>query len=330
MATYNSIISRQSGGSDALVPEPLVASIIQELPQSSAALSLMKPMRMSSKTSRQPVLDVLPQAYFVNGDSGLKQTTMMAWKGVSLVAEEIAAIVPIPEAYLDDADIPIWDEVHPRIAEAIGALIDGAVFFGQGKPSTWGDALVPKAIEAGNVINNGFKWNGTDGTSDGAADFAQTVASGGQMMAKTGYKVNGFAAQPGMNWELIAMRSDQGLPIYEPDLQNGNGGRLYGYKLSEIENGSWEDQTKLVFGDWNKAVMAVRQDMTYKIFTEGVISDNNGAVVMNLMQQDAVALRVVMRVAYATANPVTIMQPNKTIDGGNGTLVRWPFAVVQS
>lgn len=330
MATYNSIISRQSGGSDALVPEPLVAQIIQELPTQSAALTLMKPVRMSTKTTRMPVVDVLPQAYFVNGDTGLKQTTLMAWKGVNLIVEEIAAIVPIPEAYLDDADVPIWDEVRPRMSEAIGALIDEAVFWGVNKPITWGNAIVPQAVAAGLVVNSGFKWNGTDGTTDAAADFAQTVASAGQMMARTGYKVNGFTAQPGMNWELIQMRSEQGIPVYEPDLQNGNGGRLYGYRLSEIDNGSWQDTSKLVGGDFTKAMIGIRQDMTFKMFTEGVISDGNGVVVMNLMQQDAVALRVVMRLAYAVANPVTVMKPNSTIDGAGSTQIRWPFFAVQA
>ena len=71
MATYDSIISRATGGPDALVPEPLSNAIIQELPTQCAALSLMRKTQLSSKTQRLPVLDVLPTAYWVGGDTGL-------------------------------------------------------------------------------------------------------------------------------------------------------------------------------------------------------------------------------------------------------------------
>ncbi|WP_222845999.1 hypothetical protein [Corynebacterium aurimucosum] len=61
-----------------------------------------------------------------------------------------------------------------------------------------------------------------------------------------------------------------------------------------------------MFGlDWDKQVVGIRQDITYDLFSEGVISDADGKVVLNLMQQDTKALRVVMRVGWQTAIPVT-------------------------
>jgi hypothetical protein len=50
------------------------------------------------------VLSALPVAYWVNGDTGLKQTTDAAWAGLMLEAEEIATILPVPEAVVDDAE----------------------------------------------------------------------------------------------------------------------------------------------------------------------------------------------------------------------------------
>ena len=61
----------------------------------------------------------------------------------------------------------------------------------------------------------------------------------------------------------------------------------------------------MIAGDWSKAVVGLRQDLTYQVFDTGVISDDSGVVVLNLMQQDAVALRCVMRCAWAVADPVT-------------------------
>lgn len=307
---YDSIIER-SAGSDPLVPEPVTAQIIQELPTQSAVLQLANRTTMSTKTQRQPVLDVLPVAYWVGGDTGLKQTAHQEWRGITLVAEEMAAIVPIPEAYLDDAQVPIWNEVRPRLVEAMGALLDAAVLFGVNKPASWvSPAIVPGAVAAGNVV--------VDGTG---ADLAQDVASLGEVVAADGYTVRGFASQPGLQWRLVGLRSQDGVPIYQQNLSGPITRNLYGYPLAEVDNGSWDaDEAVLIAGDWSKSIVAIRQDITFRLFSEGVISDDTGAVVLNLMQQDAVALRVTMRVAYASANPATRLNGNSS--------TRWPFGVI--
>jgi HK97 family phage major capsid protein len=322
--TYNEGIFRVGIGAgvgddaDPLVPEPLSLEIIQELPTQSAALSLCRRAQMSTKTQRLPVLDVLPTAYWVGGDTGLKQTTQQEWKNVFLVAEELAVLVPIPKSYLDDAGVPLWNEIRPRLVEALGKKIDEAVFWGTSKPSTWGPAIFPQAYSVGNVV--------TDGTGD---DFGQDVAALGELMSLTGYTVNGFAGRPGLNWRLIGIRSAEGIPIFSANTIAGNnpasGGSLYGYPISMPNNGSWDaTKAQLLGGDFSKALIAVRQDITFDMFDQGVISDDSGAVVLNLMQQDAVAIRLVMRLAYVTANPVTVMEPDKAITA------RFPFGVVTS
>lgn len=310
MATYNTSINRDNSD-DPLVPTPVSAQIIQELPKASATLKMSRTVPMSSKTSRQPVLSVLPEAYFVNGDTGLKQTTTQDWENLELVAEELAVIVPIPEAYMSDAQVPIWDEVRPRIVEAFGLKIDQACLFGTGKPSTWGNAIVPTAVSASNYI--------VQGAGD---DIAVDVAETARKVALDGYMVNGFISGPGFRWQLIGLRSAGSKePIYAPPAGD-QPGTLYGYELNEVLNGGWDDHSQLVAGDWSKSIVGLRQDITFRLFTEGVISDDSGNVVMNLMQQDSVALRAVMRLAYVTANPITDLN-----DDAN---TRFPFAVLET
>lgn len=202
MATYNSLISRDASN-DPLVPTPVSAQIIQEMPAASALLQRAAQVPMSTKTQRQPVLDVMPLAYFVGGDTGLKQTSSQDWKNVDLIVEEMASIVPIPEAYLDDAQMPIWDQVRPRLVEALGGLLDGAGLFGTNKPSTWPTAIYQSAVAAGNAV--------IAGTGD---DFAVDVSSVAELVAKDGFAVDGFVSRPGLTWKLNGIRSAQGVPIY--------------------------------------------------------------------------------------------------------------------
>src|SRR3954452_13634015 len=110
---------------------------------------------MGSKTTSLPVLSALAQAYFVNGDTGLKQTTEQAWAGVTLEAEEIAAIVPVPEAVVDDSGVDLWAEGQQGLAEAVAHTLDAAVFSGTDKPATWAAAIVQAAIAAGNTVEAG-------------------------------------------------------------------------------------------------------------------------------------------------------------------------------
>lgn len=293
MAGFTESISRNSSGSDPLVPEPFVAEVIKQMPQSSAIMSLARKVPMSTKTTRQPVLSALPEAYFVTGDTGLKQTSSADWDNLTLVAEEIAVIIAVPEAYMDDSAVPIWSEVRPLVAEAFGRRLDRTILFNESRPSTWGAAIVNSAIAAGNQV--------VEGAGD---DLAQDVSELARKVAEDGAEVNGFAVAPGFNWRLTSLRSTDGIPIYAPPA-GGQPGTLYGYPLPQVRNGGWfPTVASMIAGDWSKAVLGVRQDMTFRVFTEGVISNSSGDVVLNLMQQDSVALRVVGRFAWQIANPI--------------------------
>jgi HK97 family phage major capsid protein len=124
---YTNLISRTDAA--ALIPEEVASEIITKMPEQSAALRLFKRVPMSRAQQRLPVLSVLPIAYWVAGDTGLKQTTEANWANKFLNAEEIACIVPIPEAVLDDAAFDVWGEVRPLMEEAIGRAFDAAIFF---------------------------------------------------------------------------------------------------------------------------------------------------------------------------------------------------------
>ena len=181
MPTYNSIISRTDA--DALIPTDVASQLIAAATEESAALALCRNAQLSTKLNVQPVLSALPVAYWVAGDTGLKQTTEAAWEGVTLTAEEIACIVPIPEAVIDDASFDIWTELKPALAEAIAQVFDAAVFGGINKPASWPAAIEPAAITAGNTAEVGTSTPAQGGiVGDVGTAFDKVEADGYQVV----------------------------------------------------------------------------------------------------------------------------------------------------
>ena len=266
---------------------------------------------MTAAQSRLPVLDALPVAYFVNGDAGQKKTTKQAWDKKVIYAEEIAVIVPIPEAVLDDAEYDIWGEVRPRLQEAFGQVIDAAVLFGTDKPATWREGLVPSAVAAG-------------ATKALSADLYTDLLGEGGVISKveeSGYFVTGHAADISMRAKLRGLKDGNERPLFLSSMQNTGNYSLDGSAINFPRNGAFDKaQALLISGDFSQLVYSIRQDITFKLFTEGVVQNTDGSIAYNLMQNDMVALRAVMRLGWEIPNPVNAMAKDKT--------KRFPFAVL--
>ena len=103
---YSSVIDRAEA--QALIPEDVAQEIIGAVAYRSYILQLARRLPdMPQKTRRLPIISVLPQAYFVNGDTGIKQTTEVDWTNKYLNTEEIAVIAPVPQAVIDDVSYDI-------------------------------------------------------------------------------------------------------------------------------------------------------------------------------------------------------------------------------
>ena len=305
----NNIITRTDA--EALIPVEESKEIITAVRQSSAALSLMRKLpNMTAKQRTLPVLSALPVAGFVNGDNGLKAVSAAAWDKKIITAEEIAVIIPIPEAVLDDAQYDIWAELKPSIVEAFGKVIDSAIFFSVSKPTSWENGIVTSAIANGNVI-----------TRSNASDIVQDINMLMGKVEEDGFDVTGFAGDISNKSSLRGLRDQNGGLLFQPSLTADTPSTLYAQPINYVKNSSWDKtQALLVGGDFSQAVYAIRQDMTYKILDQAVISDGDGRIIYNLAQQDMVALRCVMRLGWQLPNPVTALNSDGT--------TRYPFAVL--
>src|SRR5690625_6787536 len=301
----------------ALLAEQDIREIVQEATVSSAALATFRTIRMSAKQARMPVLSALPTAGFVTESasdaSGSKPTTKVEWEDKELIAEEIAAIVPIHENVLEDQDYDIWAEVRPLVAQEFGRVLGAAVLFGTNKPSTWtDDALVPGAVAADNDHAAG------SGDVEGNSDLAGDVNAAFGLVEDDGFDVNVAYTGRFLRQHLRGLRDTDGFPIYLDNVRSdGSTPSIYGQDLYYVQNGTWDrDEATILVGDRSKAILGVRSDVQVKLLDQATL-DMGGGTLVHLAQRDMVALRFKFRVGFATSVPLGL-------EGGES---RYPFAV---
>lgn len=323
---YNNLVSRTNA--QATIPEVVSNAILNTLGYESALLRLSRRVpNLSTNQTRLPVLSALPTAYFVNGDTGLKQTTEMAWANKYLNVEELAAIVPVPQNVMDDLSYNIWDEVQPLLAQAIGRAVDAAAFFGTNKPSSWPTAIAAAAAAAAQTVTRGTNLTAAGGIAGDIDDLMSKVEA-------SGYVPTGFATNLTERQYFRKARDAQGQLLLDfgsrgaSSIPNpGNAGNSFdtilGLPVAYMMPGLWPTgagAAEVFLGDFQQSIVGIRKDITVDVFDQGVIQDNTGAIVYNLIQQDMIALRVTFRMAWQVANTINYQQPVEAS--------RYPFAVL--
>ncbi len=314
---------------DALMPEEYSREIIESVSESSTVMTLgYKAPNMSRRQRRMPCLAVLPVAYFSNPGPGSveegkqwKKLTTMAWENKYLDAEELNVIISIPEAVLADSAYNIWAEAKPKLLSAFGKAFDQAVFYGINAPRIWPTPIYQSSIAAGNAIVKGS-----------LGDIYNDVLGVGGLISKVeedGYFVDGHVCAMTMRSEYRGLRvggvNGTGEPIFKSLNKEGVQGQtnymLDGDNCIFPRNGSVIPSMSLqITGDWKQLMYAVRQDISWKLLDQAVLQDPvTKEIVVNLPQQNMVALRACMRLAWQVPNPINTLNEDET--------TRYPFAV---
>lgn len=310
----------------AIIARQDMAEIFQAAVEQSAALSTFRRVSMGTKQARMRLIDALPTGGFVaESDAdvpGVKPTSKQSWRSKELVAEELAVIVVIPENVFEDTEIGIWSEVKPRIAERLGAVLDAAVFFGQAGlsalpgsnagtyPSTWPAAIEPGARAAGNVVSKAAI----------TPDLAEAINQVFGKVEADGYDVNDAYTGRFLRVQLRGLRDDNHQPIYLESLRSdGMTNQILGATLKYVTNGAWKRAggspdagATLIAGDAKKAILGVRQDITFKLLDQAVVGG------ISLAETDQIALRAKCRFGFQVDDSQTLES------GGTG----YPFAVL--
>jgi len=326
--SYSAAIDRTEAGP--LIPEDAAHEIITATVEKSFALSTFDRVPMSRKQRRLPILDRKPVAYFVNGDTGMKQTSDAKWDNLFLNAEELAVLVPIPDTIYADSEYDLWSLLKPQITEAMGAKIDDAVLFGTGKPALWPNGVLVDATAAGNAV--------AGAVASATHDVFDDLNAALMLLETDGYEPDAWLLRQTMRGVLRNAR-------------DGSRGFLYpaaGPSASGAQDMKWSGEVwnipakvskmglsgfaagaanALAFAfDTSMFKIAIRDDIEMKIFTEGAISDGAGVVLLNLMQQDVKVLRVTFRLAWVAANPVSLQAPSRAASYPAAVLTQGTFS----
>lgn len=309
---------------EALREEDAKREILKTVAETNPILQLARRLPdMPSSRTRMPVLNSFASAYFVDGDTGLKQTTKVDWANRYIDAEELAVIVPVADAVLADTPYDIWGEIKPELVKALNAAINAAVLFGTNIPATWttnmgGAGLLARIVAASHNVDLSTQIAAGD-------DMYDILLGDGGVISKIeedGYMATGHIAALSMRAKLRDVREKvwngttavpQGQPIFQRSMQDKTRYDLDGAPIYFPTDGSMDSATSLLFaGQWDQLVWSMRQDMTWTVATEAVIQDGSGNILYNLFQQDMKAIRVVIRLGFALPNPINRVNTNAT------------------
>jgi HK97 family phage major capsid protein len=310
---YNNLTSRTDAA--ALMPEEVSNAFLGGLQDTSAVLNMFTHVPVGRAQVRFPVLSALPVAYWVTGDTGLKQTSEVNWANKYLNVEEIAVIVPVPDNVIDDSAEPIWDQVRPLCEQAAGRLLDATVFFGTNAPASFPTNVVAAAASASNTIQIGANAAAAGGVVGDHSDMLAAIEADGYDPTR------GVAART-MRGRARQARNTYGERYAEIQLTSTTldiDGVIYEFPM----RGLWPTGAGAVQAiaiDSSEFVVGVRKDVTWKLLDQAVIQDNTGAIVYNLAQQDMQALRLTLRVGWQVANTINYDQP---VEGN-----RYPAAIL--
>jgi len=273
-----------------LIAEEYSGQVIKAATQGSTVLQAFPNVNMGTKTSHLPVLATLPEAEFVNDTTNTanKPTSQVTWADQTLVAEEIAVIVPIHENTVDDATEDILGQIADLGGQAIGKKLDGAVLFGTSKPASWTSLdLLAASVAQGTTFEIGAP------TTFGEDDLYGTHLKAAGALADLGFDPEVHIGKRSLMYQFANQRDADGQPVLM-------GGNLSAFTSYWNRNGAWLPNSATSFlVDPNVVRIGVRQDVTVKFLDQATVGG------INLAERDMVALRFKARFAYVLGQIAT-------------------------
>ena len=258
------------------------------------ALRLGRVMRMSAASESIPVIAFRPTAKFVNPQyGGRKPVTEIRWTAVEIRPEEIAATLPVPNAWIQDANFNVEGQVEREMANAVAYALDQAILFGNDAPASY----PPGGVVA--FADSAERHNAILAVGDAMGD-----------LEGKGILPDGIASGPAIG---SALRDAYAL---HGEFDTAPAQRLWG--LPVARSLAWDAAASppdAIVGGWNYLAIGIREDITFGRSTDGVLFNENGSVAASAFQDNVTLVKIYARIGCAIGMPAQAkpgaVQPQK-------------------
>lgn len=301
--TYNQDGDDAKGGY--LIPEELRAEVLRiaETQYGVARREMMYlPFSGPGNERKIPTLATSVSVAWVN-EGAKKGGTNPTFGLVTQTLKKLAAIIPFTEEILEDSAVNLTQLVATLFAEAVAKEEDIQFFRGTGSP--WTGLLRNGSV---NHVDMGAGEDMSDVTADDLLDMIDATPAGALPGAKFYLHRHAlsYIRKLKADGKYIFQAPSEGLP-----------GTIWNYPYELVE--AFPDKTAgeaqvtpiIAFGNLKMAcVFGDKQQIRAKLLDQATITDGDGTTVINLAEQDMVALRLEERVGYVVALPeaVTVLK----------------------
>lgn len=286
---YQNTINNDEGGF--LVDETLTEEILKDIASVSVCEPYLRAYPMPTRTRKINYLTQKPTAYWVGTEAAKKGKTTVKFAQLDMTLKPMAVIIPFTEEWQKFANTEVVQFLREEIRDAFAAKQD-RTYLGYETDSPF-DTSISGDIPASNII--------TLGTGD---DECIDMSNAMGKVEQAGYIPNGWAAPLVLKQRLRNLRDLNGQPLFQP-ANAGSPDMFYGLPIRFSANmtavGSPASR-ELIVGDWSKAFKGDDAEIAFKLLTEATVTLEDGTL-LNLAEQDMLALRAVIYKAFAVYKP---------------------------
>lgn len=285
---------------DAVLPPEEFIAEVSRLEEEYGVAARYANVRRTSNNSLRGVKGGDDLSFVKTDELGLKSKQKATYDKYELSHLEYTGLVPVSDTLLEDSAINIWNDLTGRFARASAKREDELVFT---ENDTDDDVYGILEATGTNQISVGADFAAFDGT-DGADKLNEMIYG-----VPTPSMSNGrFYLHRTVLGRIQRMKNEDGQYIWQPGINGDASGTIWGmpYTLTEVLPAVSEIEDNdpfMIFGDLSNTTLSIRVPMETKFFDTGVITDSNGDVLLNLMQQDAQVIRARLRMNQVHVHP---------------------------
>lgn len=259
------------------IPEKVNQLILKEIMEGSKVMQLAKYEEMDSKEKKFEYFAKGPGAYWVGEGEKIK-TSKPQWLTAKMEAKKLGVIVPCSREYLTYKLGDFFELMKPKIAEAMYKKFDEACILNTDNPFS---QSVEESITA-KKITTGIKYDNILALED--------------LLTDDDFEPNAFISTKKNRSTLRNVQKIENGVVVET-LYDRKGNTLDGLPVVDLK--SLEKGT-IYAGDFDYMYYGIPFGMSYKISEDAQLSTLTNAddTPVNLFEQELVALRVTMDVAF--------------------------------